>query len=239
MKDKLNELNKEYREKDAFILLKWAINTFKDKIILASSLGLEDQVITHMLFKINPTLDVLVLDTGRFHQETYDLLEVSMKKYNLNYKVYFPNTKKIEDFVREYGPNPFYQSITLRKKCCWIRKIEPLQRALKGYNAWITGLRCKQSITRRGIEKIEWDDNNNLFKINPLADWSADQVWNYVRKNKVPYNKLHDQGFPSIGCAPCTRPIKPGEDIRAGRWWWENPKNRECGLHIKQKSLVK
>lgn len=192
-----------------------------------------------MLVKINPTLDVLVLDTGRFHQETYDLLEESMKKYNLNYKIYFPNTKKIEDFVREYGPNPFYQSIDLRKKCCWIRKIEPLQRALKGYKAWITGLRCKQSITRRGIEKIEWDDNNNLFKINPLADWSADQVWNYVRKNKVPYNKLHDQGFPSIGCAPCTRPIKPGEDIRAGRWWWENPKNRECGLHIKQKSLVK
>ncbi|MHA1438257.1 MAG: phosphoadenylyl-sulfate reductase [Promethearchaeota archaeon] len=239
LKNTLNELNQKYENENVINLLNWAIHTFKNEIILASSLGIEDQMLTDILSKLNPKIAVFFLDTGRIHQETYNLLEESMERYNINFKIFFPNTKKIQDFEQDFGPNPFYKSIKLRKKCCWIRKIEPLKRALKGYKAWITGLRREQSITRKHIKKIEWDENNNIFKINPLADWTIDQVWEYIKNNNVPYNRLYDQGFTSIGCLPCTRPIKFGEDIRAGRWWWEDPEKRECGLHIKSEGEVK
>ncbi len=234
IKDNLNELNKTYEEKSVKELLKWAIDTFKNKLILANSLSLEDQIISDILIKLNPKIDIFFLDTGRIHQKTYDLLERSMDRYNIKYKILFPDTEKIENFERNQGPNPFYKSIELRKECCLIRKVEPLKRALNGYDAWITGLRCQQSITRTDIRIIEWDDNFGLVKINPLRDWTIEQVWDYIKKNDVPYNKLYDENFSSIGCVPCTRAIKPGENIRAGRWWWEDMQDRECGLHHKK-----
>ncbi len=233
IKERLDELNREFESKDAMDLLKWSFETFGDKLILASSLGLEDQILTDMAVKINPNANIFFLDTGRIHQETYDLLEESMAKYNIKYKIYFPKAEDMEKFERENGPNAFYKSIDLRHQCCQIRKIEPLTRALQDFNAWVTGLRRQQSVTRTEIKKIEYDEMNNLIKINPLSEWCVIDVTEYIKENNVPYNKLFDKGFTSVGCAPCTRPIKLGEDRRAGRWWWETPEKRECGLHQK------
>jgi phosphoadenosine phosphosulfate reductase len=175
------------------------------------------------------------LDTGRLPQETYDVIEETREKYNIEIKVMFPDLKQVEQMVNENGPNLFYESIENRKLCCRIRKVEPLKRALSELDAWICGLRAEQSPTRQKLDKVEWDENFNLIKINPLADWTQNQVWQYIKENNVPYNELHDKGYPSIGCAPCTRPIEPGENIRAGRWWWENPEHKECGLHLHKK----
>ena len=232
-KDNLEELNEIFEDKSSEELLKWAFEIFEDKIVLASSLGLEDQVLTDMAVKINPNANIFFLDTGRINQETYNSLEETMEKYNIKYRIYFPNTEELENFTREYGPNAFYRSLELRHQCCQIRKVEPLQRALSGYSAWITGLRRQQSITRTDIRKIEWDDINNLIKINPLTDWCVIDVTEYIKQNNISYNVLFDKGYTSVGCAPCTRPIKLGEDRRAGRWWWETPEKRECGLHQK------
>lgn len=231
IKNNIDQINQDFQDKDAIEVLKWANETFENRIVLASSLGLEDQVLTDMLFKINPEFNIFFLDTGRIHQETYDVLEKTMNKYGIKYDIYYPNTKNIEYYTKEHGINAFYKSIELRKKCCEIRKIEPLKRAISGFEAWITGLRRDQSITRSAVNKIEWDNDNNKIKINPLTDWTTEQIWSYIKKYNVPYNILHDRGFPSIGCAPCSRPISANEDIRAGRWWWEAPKTRECGLH--------
>jgi phosphoadenosine phosphosulfate reductase len=233
IKKNLDYYNQEFKDKSATDLLSWSLNTFKEKITLASSLGLEDQVLTEISVRINPDIKIFFLDTGRIHQETYDLLEESIEMYNIKYNIYFPDTKAIEEFERENGPNPFFKSLELRKKCCQIRKIEPLNRALKNNEAWITGLRREQSVTRANINKIEWDEINNLIKINPLMDWTEGDVLNYILDNQIPYNKLFDQGYTSVGCAPCTRIIKLGQDKRAGRWWWESPEKRECGLHQK------
>ncbi len=233
IKNNLDYYNQEYKDKNTRHLLIWALNTFKEKITLASSLGLEDQVLTEMLVKINPKINIFFLDTGRIHQETYDLLEESMNQFNIKYNIYFPDKKTLAEFEKENGPNPFYKSLELRKECCQIRKLEPLIRALKNQNAWITGLRREQSITRVNINKIEWDEINNLIKINPLIEWSEEDVLNYIVDHQIPYNKLFDQGYTSIGCAPCSRIIKLGQDKRAGRWWWESPEKRECGLHQK------
>ncbi|MHA1267468.1 MAG: phosphoadenylyl-sulfate reductase [Candidatus Helarchaeota archaeon] len=228
----LNEIAEKLEEKSPQEILIWAISIFKEKIVLATSLGAEDQVLADMVTKINPQIPIFFLDTGRIHQETYNVLEETRLKYKIKIKTLFPQTSSIEKFEYEEGPNPFYKSIELRRKCCQIRKVEPLKRALHGFNAWITGLRRSQSITRVNTKKIEWDSENKIYKINPLADWTEKQVWDYIQQNDIPYNKLHDQGYPSIGCIPCTRSIKPGEDIRAGRWWWETPEKRECGLHV-------
>lgn len=233
LKNNLDYYNQEFKDKSAKNLLSWALNTFKEKITLASSLGLEDQVLTEILVKINSDINIFFLDTGRIHQETYDLLEESMEQYNIKFNIYFPDTRAIETFEKENGPNPFYKSLELRKECCQIRKIEPLNRALKNQDAWITGLRRDQSITRANIKKIEWDEINNLIKINPLIDWSEKDVLNYILEHQIPYNKLFDKGYTSIGCSPCSRIIKLGQDKRAGRWWWESPEKRECGLHQK------
>jgi len=185
-----------------------------------------------MWAKINPKFRIFTLDTGRLPQETYNLMEEIRKRYNLNIEFYFPDYHKVEEMLNKYGPNLFYESVELRKLCCNIRKVEPLNRALKDLSAWVCGLRREQSITRQDIQKIEIDTaHNGIYKINPLADWKDADVWNYIRENHIPYNALHDKGYPSIGCAPCTRAIKPGEDIRAGRWWWERPEQKECGLH--------
>ena len=155
------------------------------------------------------------------------------KHYGLKLKIYFPQPEEVEAFVRNHGINGFYDSVTLRKACCHARKVEPLKRALAGKRAWITGLRAQQATTRTGLPFREYDEGNGLEKFNPLSDWTEKEVWTYIKQNGVPYNALHDKFYPSIGCAPCTRAISPGEDVRAGRWWWENPESKECGLHVK------
>jgi phosphoadenosine phosphosulfate reductase len=206
---------------------------FKGRIAFATSLGAEDQVITEMIAGIDPDMKIFTLDTGRLFQETYDLLDITCKKYGLAIEVSFPDAVEVEEMVNKHGINLFYESVENRKLCCFIRKTEPLSRALQGTDAWICGLRRDQSVTRQQISIVERDNIQNKIKINPLADWGLEQVWGYIREKKIPYNTLHDKGFPSIGCLPCTRAILPGEDIRAGRWWWESSENRECGLHQK------
>ena len=222
---------KEFESLSAFESIENAVEKFSPNIALANSMGAEDMVIVDMLSKINPKVEIFTLDTGRLHQDTYNLIDKIKEKYGINIIVYFPENKDLQKIIKSYGPNLFYKSVEYRKLCCNVRKIEPLKRALKILDAWICGLRKEQSVTRTEIKKIEFDSSNNLYKVNPLADWSEKEVWDYIRKNEVPYNALHDKDFPSIGCLPCTRAIKPGEDTRAGRWWWEDPKNKECGLH--------
>ncbi len=200
-------------------------------IALASSLAAEDQVLTAMLLSRHPQAKVFTLDTGRLPQESYDVMAASMAHYNLHYDVLCPDGAKIEALTALHGPNLFYASRENRSLCCHIRKVEPLKRKLGTLKAWICGLRRSQSVTRTDIKKLEWDAANGLVKINPLADWTEAQVWDYLRRHKVPYNALHDKGYASIGCAPCTRAVTAGEDIRAGRWWWEQPQHKECGLH--------
>lgn len=212
-------------------IIAFSLKQFKEKIALSTSLGLEDQVLTHMLCQINPMVKIFTLDTGRLFPETYDLIDRTNRKYNIKIQVYFPDPKDVEEMVSQKGINLFYDSIENRKQCCYVRKVKPLERATKGLEAWITGLRRSQSGTRKELQFIEFDSNNNLVKINPLANWEEEDVWDYIKKNQVPVNPLHKKGFASIGCQPCTRAIEPGEDIRAGRWWWENPETRECGLH--------
>lgn len=232
----LNVLNAELESKTAEEILEWTLQKYQEKIALASSFGAEDVVLIDMLVKINSSARIFTLDTGRLPQETYDVMDKIREKYKINIEVYFPDNESVKKMVNEFGFNLFYKSIELRQLCCKVRKIEPLNRALKNLNAWICGLRREQSVTRTDIKKIEIDKvHNSILKINPLTDWTEKQVWDYIKENNVPYNSLHDKGYPSIGCAPCTRAVKPGEDIRAGRWWWESPEKKECGLHCKIK----
>lgn len=198
----------------------------------ANSFGAEDMVLLDVIAAHAPRIEVFTLDTGRLPAETYALMEQVRDRYSVPVRVYFPDTKEVEAWVEQNGPNGFYRSVAQRKQCCHIRKVEPLRRALAGKKAWLTGLRREQSVTRQTLRVREWDETNLLLKFSPLLEWTHDEVWSYLRHHKVPYNALHDQGYPSIGCAPCTRAIAPGEDIRAGRWWWEQPDGRECGLHV-------
>ena len=200
---------------------------------LASSLGAEDMVLTDLVLRDGLRIEVFTLDTGRLHNETYALLDAITARYGARPRVVFPRSDAVEDYVNSYGVNGFYSSVELRKACCYIRKVEPLRRALAGKQAWITGLRRGQSAARQEVEVRSYDAENGLIKFNPLADWSEEEVWTYIRTHAVPYNELHDRGFPSIGCAPCTRPISAGEDVRAGRWWWEQGTSQECGLHAR------
>lgn len=227
----LKEVNDTLRGKSPQEILSWAIETFSPDLAFASSFGAEDVALIDMLSKQNTPVTVFTLDTGRLHDETYNLMERIRGRYDIVVESYFPEREAVEALEREKGFYSFRESIENRRECCGIRKVEPLRRALAGLNAWITGLRRDQAVTRADTEAVEWDDGNNLMKVNPLVDWTNDQVWEYVREHDVPYNALHDQSFPSIGCAPCTQAIKPGADIRAGRWWWENPEFKECGLH--------
>jgi phosphoadenosine phosphosulfate reductase len=233
MKD-LGDFNQKLAGKGPEEVLSWALGYFgADHVALASSLGAEDQVLTNMLFKISSTPTIFTLDTGRLPQETLDCLKETEQKYGFKYQVYKPDAAAVQKMVDEKGLDLFYESVENRKLCCHIRKVEPLKRALKGLKAWICGLRREQSVTRADLNVVEWDSGNGLYKINPLIDWTEKKVWDYIRAYKVPYNKLHDQGYPSIGCAPCTRAVKPGEESRAGRWWWESADKKECGLHFK------
>jgi phosphoadenosine phosphosulfate reductase len=214
-------------------VLRFFLQEFGQQVAFATSLGAEDQVITRMIAEIDPAAYIFTLDTGRMFQETYDLFDLTQKKYKVTIHLFHPDAAAVESMVREKGINLFYESVENRKFCCNVRKIEPLRRALSGKKAWISGLRRSQSVTRKGIEVVSWDESYQLIKISPLANWSDDQVWNEIKKHHIPYNPLHDKGFPSIGCLPCTRAVEPGQDIRSGRWWWELPENKECGLHPK------
>ena len=209
-----------------------------DRLVLASSLGAEDQVLTHALLQVNPKVRIVVLDTGRLQDETYETIAATEKRYDFRYEIFCPNTQAVETMVRDYGINSFYESLENRKRCCHIRKVEPLSRALSTADAWITGIRRGQSMERQGTPVLEWDDAHNALKLNPLVDWSQSDVWDYIHQQKIPYHPLHDQGYPSIGCAPCTRAIKEGESLRAGRWWWEADDQKECGLHLHEKGKV-
>ena len=199
----------------------------------ANSLGAEDMVVTDLILKSRLPITIFSLDTGRLPPETYDLMGAVEKHYGHKLTIFFPRADAVEIYVRNHGINAFRDSVTLRKACCAIRKVEPLQRALAGKRAWITGLRAQQAATRDGLPLREYDASNGLEKFNPLAEWSEKDIWTYIKQNAVPYNALHDRFYPSIGCAPCTRAVALGEDIRAGRWWWEAPESKECGLHIK------
>jgi phosphoadenosine phosphosulfate reductase len=214
-------------------IIRFFAEEFPGRIAFATSLGAEDQVIAEMIAGIEPDMKILTLDTGRLFQETYDLLDITRKKYGLNIEVCFPDAMDVEEMVNSRGINLFYDNVENRKLCCFIRKTEPLTRALQGMDSWICGLRRDQSVTRQEIKAVEWDNIQKKIKVNPLVNWNLEQVWDYIHAQKIPYNTLHDKGYPSIGCLPCTRAVLPGEDIRAGRWWWESPENRECGLHRK------
>lgn len=227
----IEELNERFYKKDPEDILAYFLKRYKGKIALSSSMGVEDQVLTDMIVSIDKSVPVFTLDTGRLFPETYDLINRTSKHYNILIKIYFPDYKQIEEMVNSKGINLFYESVENRKLCCYLRKKVPLKRALKDLDVWICGLRKEQSLTRFYSKLVEWDDKNGLIKLNPLIDWNEKKVWDYVKKNHVPYNILHDQGFPSIGCQPCTRAVKPGEDPRSGRWWWEQEEQKECGLH--------
>lgn len=203
---------------------------------LANSLGAEDMVLTDLIVKHALAIEIFSLDTGRLPAETYELMAEVDRHYGLKLKLYYPQHEAVEAFTRSRGINGFYDSVEARKACCHARKVEPLRRALEGKAAWITGMRAEQSATRAELPLQLFDADNGLEKFNPLADWSEKEVWAYIRLNDVPYNKLHDQFYPSIGCAPCTRPVAIGEDVRAGRWWWEDPESKECGLHVLRKA---
>ena len=203
---------------------------FPLEVVFSSSLGQEDQVLTDIIFKNNLPVKIFTIDTGRLFNEAYELLDRTTARYKKPVHVYFPESKDVEQFVTLKGVNSFYESVDNRKECCHIRKVKPLNRALEGARVWITGLRSEQSLNRQAMSMIEWSDEKQLYKFNPLINWTYDQMVDYINKNNVPYNPLHDKGFISIGCAPCTRAIEPGEDARAGRWWWETSQ-KECGLH--------
>lgn len=217
--------------KSAQEIISFFIEKMGDKITFGTSLGAEDQVITHMLHSNASDFKIFTLDTGRLFPETYDLIDRTNKRYKLKIDLFFPEYQEVEAMVAEHGINLFFDSIDKRHLCCQIRKLNPLKRALVEREAWFTGLRRAQSVTRVDMQIVEWDDNAAMLKVNPLIDWSEQDVWDYIEEHKIPYNTLHKKGFPSIGCQPCTRAIMEGEDVRAGRWWWENPDTRECGLH--------
>lgn len=231
--ENVQTLATEFENKTAQEVVAWALTEYHPDIAMASSFGAEDVVLVDMMVKVRPDAKIFTLDTGRLPQETYDVMQALRDKYSITFNVYFPDAKDVEEMVEKFGPNLFYESIENRKMCCGIRKVAPLNRALSELKGWMTGLRREQGVTRVSVPKVEKDfAHNGIIKVNPLADWSWDQVWDYIRKNEIPYNKLHDSSYPSIGCAPCTRAVKPGEDWRAGRWWWESPENKECGLHV-------
>lgn len=232
-KAEIDRLNADYAGRPPQELLRYVMERCGDRVALSSSLSIEDQTLTDMMLEINPQARIFTLDTGRLFPETYQLIDKTNLRYGIKLEVFCPQTEALQQMVRDNGINLFYESIEKRHLCCQVRKLEPLSRAFRTLDAWVCGLRRAQSVTRSEMRLVEWDDAHGLLKVNPLIEWSEAQVWEYVRSRHVPYNQLHDKGYPSIGCEPCTRPVKPGDDIRSGRWWWEAPQHRECGLHAK------
>ena len=230
--EELRKLNDRFRGKPPEEIIRWAGETFGPGIKMASSFGAEDVVVIDMVAKVASQIKVFTLDTGRLNDETYEVMERVRFRYETDLEVMFPQREAVEQLERTKGLYSFRESVENRRECCQIRKVEPLRRALAPLKAWMTGLRRDQAVTRGDTDAVEWDEGNGLVKVNPLVEWTNEQVWEYIRAQNVPYNRLHDQNFPSIGCAPCTRAVQPGEDIRAGRWWWELPEYKECGLHV-------
>ena len=227
-----DDLNERFQDEPLDVVLAWIAIAFGDNAKFACSFGAEDMVLLHAIATAKLPIRPFVLDTGRLHQETYDLWAQVRTKYGVTIDSYAPDATALQQFVEQNGPNAFYASVAMRKSCCFVRKVEPLNRALAGSQAWITGQRREQSVTRTDLQIFEVDaQHGGIMKISPLANWTEEQIWAYLKEHQVPYNRLHDQGFPSIGWAPCTRAVRPGEDLRAGRWWWESPDNKECGLH--------
>jgi phosphoadenosine phosphosulfate reductase len=225
------EWNETLKDKSALGVIAYFLDHFGDRIVLSTSLGLEDQVLTALVLRQRRNAEVFTLDTGRLFPETYDLIARTNKFFGIRMKIYFPEPARVEEMVARHGINLFYDGVEQRKMCCGIRKVAQLPRAFSNKEAWISGLRKDQSVSRFFRSMVEWDEHNGLVKINPLIHWTEKQVWEYIREHNLPYNLLHDRGFPSIGCEPCTRAIEPGEDVRAGRWWWEHDAHKECGLH--------
>jgi phosphoadenosine phosphosulfate reductase len=233
MQNKINKIQELINDKSPEESLAILAKEFSGKIVFSSSLGFEDQVITHLIFSNNLSIQIFTLDTGRLFNESYSVLNSTLERYKKPITVMFPQTSEIEKLVSKKGPNSFYESLENRKECCYIRKVEPLTRALKGNEVWITGIRAEQSDNRKVMPNLEWDEANQIIKFHPILNWNFEEVKAYIFKHNIPYNSLHDKGFVSIGCAPCTRAIKEGEDLRAGRWWWEQADKKECGLHSK------
>jgi phosphoadenosine phosphosulfate reductase len=231
LKSQIEEWNETLKEKSAIGVIGYFLQYFGEKVVLSTSLGLEDQVLTEMVMRQKRDTKIFTLDTGRLFPETYDLIARTNKQFGIRMNIYFPEPARVEEMVANHGINLFYDGIEKRKMCCGIRKVAQLPRAFEGMEAWICGLRKDQSVSRFFNSLVEWDENNGLVKINPLIKWTEKEVWDYVKRHNIPYNLLHDRGFPSIGCEPCTRAIEPGEDVRAGRWWWEDEMHKECGLH--------
>jgi phosphoadenosine phosphosulfate reductase len=227
----LSEALQPHREQSPQAALAWLSETFAGSIVFSTSFGLEDQAISHLIFSEKLPIRVFTLDTGRNFQETYSTWSRTLDVYQQPIEVFAPQAAALEQLLAQKGPNSFYQSVENRKECCHIRKVEPLARALKNQRLWITGIRAEQSANRQDMQPLEWDATHQLFKFHPLFDWTLEQVQAFLDANRVPTNPLHKKGFVSIGCAPCTRAIQPGEDFRAGRWWWEDSSKKECGLH--------
>lgn len=205
---------------------------FPGQVVFSTSFSSEDQVITHLIFSENLDIKVFTLDTGRLFPETYSTWSRTLEQYGKQVVAFYPDTLALQQFIAEKGPNSFYESVDNRKQCCHIRKVEPLKRALSGNKVWITGIRSEHSPNRQDMPQLEWDEANQVLKFHPILNWSTEQVKTFIQANHIPYNVLHDKGFVSIGCAPCTRAVQPGEDFRAGRWWWEDSSKKECGLHV-------
>ncbi len=208
------------------------VNKFPGQLTFSTSFSYEDQLISHIILKNQFPISIFTLDTGRLFPETYSVWNSTNENYHTKVKAYYPDQSLLQNFVAEKGPNSFYESVENRKDCCYIRKVEPLKRALNGNAVWITGLRAEHSENRHDMPQVEWDEGNQIIKYHPILHWSTDEVKQYINENNIPYNILHDRGFVSIGCAPCTRAIRPGESFRAGRWWWEDSTKKECGLHV-------
>ena len=227
----IRDLNERFRDASAQEVVGYFLKAYQGRIALSSSLSIEDQTLTDIIVTQDKNTRIFTLDTGRLYPETYQLIEKTNMTYGIKIEVFFPDYHEVQRMVREEGINLFYNSVESRHRCCQIRKLEPLKRAFQGLDVWICGLRREQSITRQDMQVVEWDEMHQLIKVNPLISWTEQQVWDYIKMHSVPYNKLHDRGYPSIGCEPCTRAVQPGEDVRSGRWWWESPDHRECGLH--------
>ena len=231
MKEQLQRIAEQISQLSPVDALRFFVEQFPGKVIFSTSFGWEDQVITDMIFSNNLPVKVFTLETGRLFPETYYVWNRTLERYQQPIHAYYPQEESLQQMVTAKGPNSFYESVENRKECCYIRKIEPLKRALSGYQCWITGIRSEQSPNRHELSDLEWDEGNQILKFHPIFNWSLEDVKAYVKEHNIVYNPLHDKGFPSVGCAPCTRAVQPGEDFRAGRWWWEDQSKKECGLH--------
>lgn len=228
----ISELIYQFSRLNLDEVFSWLGSEFPDEVVFSSSFSEEDQIITYKIVEKNLPIKIFTLDTGRLFSETYSVWSRTVEKYDIKIEAYYPQPEPLQKFITDKGPNAFYSSVENRKTCCYIRKVEPLQRALAGNKIWVTGLRAAHSQAREKLESIEWDEINQIIKFHPLLHWSNEEVNHTIQQYNIPYNSLHDKGFVSIGCAPCTRAIKTGEDFRAGRWWWEDASKKECGLHV-------